>query len=294
MIRRKFQSSHAFANHLINESSVNRIEHWINLHDCATITASRDYIYNTVVTKGKHVELPEVLAFEIKIPNNLDNDDILDYLKDNYEPISRSIIKAWNSDMKDALRGLGYGVTKIKGVYTAENEPTVFEKSFFVVNLHDDPLFIDNLCKFSANYNQDCVLIKPKGENAFLYGTNNSSWLGFGNTKEAGYFQKRVFNDNMSAIRNHFFAFSLKELPEEKPMNVVRNKKEVYEDLSHDVKIRSLQSNIERNAAIRFKQHCNNIETGKNTEMSSAWKYKIHKLKENGDYWCYVLPKDNQ
>ena len=275
---------------LITESGVNRIEHWINEHDCATITASREYIYNTVVKDGQHVELPEVLEFEIKIPDNLEDKDIYSYLKSNYTPLSRSLINLWNSNLKDTLRGLGYGVTKINGVYTAENKPTVFEKSFFVVNLNDDPEFIKNICKLGAYYNQDCVLIKPKGDDAFLYGTNNSSWLGFEETKDAGYFQKRVFNDNMSEIRNHFFAFNPSELPGEKPIKQLRKNKDISESY-YDVKTQALSKSIERNAVARFKQHCHNVESGKPTEMSSAWKYKMQILKENGDYGCHIIPK---
>lgn len=83
---------------------------------------------------------------------------------------------------------LGYGVTNVSGRYP-EGGKTVKEWSFFVVNLKDDPKFVDEIIKLGEFFEQDSVLIIPKGAiankaTAYLYGTNHcpNSWLGWHNT----------------------------------------------------------------------------------------------------------------
>jgi hypothetical protein len=188
------------------ESGVNRLEHWIKSKDCGIISASRSHV---IYLGGG--ELPEVKALETEIPEEIVNDEdlVIEYLKP-IPKLSKSILRAWNFNLKDALRQLKYGVTEVQGIYTAPGHETEYEQSLFVVNLEDNPKFYDDIISFGEAYNQDCVLIKFKDEeNAFLYGTNASpTGIDFRKSPfNAGKFHKYVGIDNMTAIRNRVIAF---------------------------------------------------------------------------------------
>lgn len=92
-----------------------------------------------------------------------------------------------NKSLAAKLSILGYGVTDVSGRYP-EGGKVVKEWSFFVVNLQDDPKFFDEIIKLGIKFDQDSVLIVPKGAiqnkaEAYLYGTNHceNSWLGWQN-----------------------------------------------------------------------------------------------------------------
>ena len=94
-----------------------------------------------------------------------------------------------NRDLKAALLSLGYGVTKAKGSYIENfNTPEAFEvseDSMFVVNLEEDSSFVNSITTLGEKYCQDSVLIIPKGaKGAYLIGTNNSEFPGYGNKIE--------------------------------------------------------------------------------------------------------------
>ena len=101
--------------------------------------------------------------------------------------------KQRNKSLKAKLLSAGYGVTAISGVYP-EGGVTQKEESFFVVNLKDDANFFAKIAKLGEKFEQDSVLLVPKGaidnsgEKAYLIGTNHcpNNWLGFG--------KKEVFN----------------------------------------------------------------------------------------------------
>ena len=80
---------------------------------------------------------------------------------------------------------MGYGVTVLKGKYP-EGGKTTIEISFFVVNLNDNEDFFKKIAKFGEKFEQDSVLLIPKGainndDKAYLYGTNHcdNNWLGY-------------------------------------------------------------------------------------------------------------------
>jgi len=134
----------------INESSLSRLWSHNNDHDCAALTAFR-----VATDCGKGGEYSH---------------------KDNQNR---------NKSLKAKLLSLGYGVTVLKGRYPEGGE-TAIEISFFVVNLNDRKDFFKIISKLGENFEQDSVLLIPKGSinndaKAYLYGTNHCSnnWLGY-------------------------------------------------------------------------------------------------------------------
>jgi len=94
--------------------------------------------------------------------------------------------KQRNKSLLAKLKSKGYGVTKLKGQYP-EGGKTTTEESFFVVDLKDSGTFEKDLRKLGQEFEQDSILIIPKGAiageaKAFLVGTNTCSnnWLGMG------------------------------------------------------------------------------------------------------------------
>lgn len=85
----------------VNESSVNRIEHWINTHDIAGISSDRTYlIYTTSKTK---------IDNNIFDGENGENGDIGKY--------SNAQLSTRRIELKSTLLRLGYGVTSVLGSY---------------------------------------------------------------------------------------------------------------------------------------------------------------------------------
>lgn len=96
-----------------------------------------------------------------------------------------------NRDLKATILGLGFGVTKVKGSYVedfgTDLAEEVRENSLFCVNLKNDPTFVEMIALLGEKYCQDSVLIIPKGgEGAYLIGTNNTEYPGFGNKEVVG------------------------------------------------------------------------------------------------------------
>jgi len=117
-----------------------------------------------------------------------------------------------NRDLKATLLSLGYGVTKANGSYIEDYDtPEAFEvseDSYFVVNLNDDPSFVHSITTLGEKYCQDSVLVIPQGgEGAYLYGTNNSEFPGYGKKVAVG---RRDFGrekEFMTKIKNRPFTF---------------------------------------------------------------------------------------
>jgi len=118
-----------------------------------------------------------------------------------------------NRVLKATLLSLKYGVTKVDGSYIEDFETPeayeVAEESFFVVNLQDDPDFIDQISKLGEKFCQDAVLIVPRGaEGAYLFGTNNSEFPGFGQRIEAGDLSFGREKEFMTKVGNRPMAFT--------------------------------------------------------------------------------------
>jgi len=96
-----------------------------------------------------------------------------------------------NRDLKATLLAMKYGVTKVDGSYVEDfNTPAakeVSENSLFTVNLQDNPGFVEDIQKLGEKYCQDSVLIIPQGaKGAYLYGTNNTEFPGYGQSVSVG------------------------------------------------------------------------------------------------------------
>lgn len=192
---------------LLIESGVNRIKHWIDQCDIACISACRWRIKD--ITKGTNpVDVERyneaVAKYKALYGNeNLPQDFGVDVSKKENEERTRQ--------MKAYLVAKGYGVTEITGSYIegfgSKNQHEVGEKSFFVVNLKNSKNFLVDIFKISEFFNQDSVLLKPKGEPAYLIGTNNAEWPGYGEKSDAKNFHA-LAGRFMSRIGNAAFSFA--------------------------------------------------------------------------------------
>lgn len=162
---------------MLKESSLSRIYQHIQEHETAIITASRDKLINCVYSN----ETPT---------NNKDR----------------------NKDLKALLLKKRYGVTSIDGSFIENfeqpNAVEVKENSFFVVNLNDDSNFNRNIVEFGKIFCQDSVLLIPQeGKGAYLYGTNNDTFVGLDNNKTIGNLNMGNTSMFMSKINNRPFVF---------------------------------------------------------------------------------------
>lgn len=98
-----------------------------------------------------------------------------------------------NGDLRAVIIDKGYGYTEVSGRYIENfNTPEaieVGEKVFFVVNWNKDKDFFPTIIKLGKYFCQDAVFLKPIGEDAYLYGTNNASDPGLDNKIPIGKFK---------------------------------------------------------------------------------------------------------
>ena len=165
---------------LLNESSLSRIYQHITEHESAIITAFRDDPSDTSMCDNAD--------------NNPDN-------------------KMRNRDLKAALLSSGYGVTAVDGSFIEnysdlDNRVEVKEDSFFVVNLKDDDGFKAMIETLGQKYCQDSVLLIPQGgKGAYLLGTNDTDFPGFGNEDLVGDFIGGGEGEFLSRVGGRSFVF---------------------------------------------------------------------------------------
>ena len=163
----------------LNESSLSRVVHHMDKHDCGTITAHR-------------------------AKEGCGGPDAKSY--------SREDNKKRNRQLYAMLEKLGYGVTEVDGTYIENfgtpNAVEVKEDVYFVVDLKDRGNLENDLRRLGELYNQDSILYIPKGEMGMLIGTNNcSELLKLG---EKMPFSTRSFGkpaEFMTKVRNRPFVF---------------------------------------------------------------------------------------
>ena len=177
----------------IFESSINRIVHWVNNYEIALITAFRGRKENIV-----HPDL------------------VKDDGKEEGETYTKYENKQRNRELSATLLRLGYGITKVDGVYVENfglpNSRLSNEESFLVVNKNNDPDFFDNIFKLSEYYNQDCFCYKAKDDNiGYNIGTNGADYPGYGEEVRNGKFVVGVKNEFMTRLNNKGFAFTDEE-----------------------------------------------------------------------------------
>lgn len=157
----------------LTESGLSRIEHLLNTHDVCCISACRDHIMN--MTDGTNAADRERFEKEFSRDNDTGEHGLF---------VDKNENKIRTRNLKAKLLGLGYGVTAIDGNYIEDfstpQSHEVQEDSFFVVNIKDDSNFFNNCIELGEFYNQDSILVKPKGGKAYLLGTNNASFPGYG------------------------------------------------------------------------------------------------------------------
>lgn len=132
--------------------------------------------------------------------------------------LSKSDNQARNKKLLASLLSKGYGVTSMKGSYI-ENYGTpdakeVGEHTYFVVDLKDNGQLEKDLEKLGNEFDQDSVLIIPKGgKGAYLVGTNDADFPGKGKTMKTGDRNLGQEGEFLSRVRGRPFVFkeALKE-----------------------------------------------------------------------------------
>tara|TARA_R110000824_G_scaffold14227_2_gene60761 strand:- start:2108 stop:2743 length:636 start_codon:yes stop_codon:yes gene_type:complete len=174
--------------YLLKESGLSRVHQHIEAHDCAILTAFRND--------------PKDMSKCVK--GSIDDAD--------QEGNTRALNKRRNRDLKAILFGFDYGVTAVDGSYIENFEQPdqieVKEDSLFVVNLNDDPDFVRNVQEMAEKFCQDSVIIIPQhGKDAYLYGTNNSEFPGYGEKVEVGNLKMGKESEFMTRVNKRPFTF---------------------------------------------------------------------------------------
>jgi hypothetical protein len=180
---------------LLTESSLSRLHKHMMEHDCIIISAYR----NDPLDNSKCPD--EVGDF-----SSLQTDDT------GRERTTKEINKMRSSQLKAILLDDAHGVTEVLGSYienfTKPEAVEVKERSLFVVNLTDDPNFLNMLSRLGRTYCQDSILFIPKGgKGAYLLGTNNSEFPGLNNKVEVGDFKGGSEAEFMTRVGDRPFAF---------------------------------------------------------------------------------------
>ena len=180
-------------NFLINEAGLAKIKQDMDNYDTAIITAFRGDINDKsmcVYVPPSEEELSERSKEGKRGKTNRRN----------------------NKDLSAYLLTQGYGIKNLQGSYIEnfgsldpEKVPReVKENSFFVVNLNDDAEFFEQIINLGKKYCQDSVILIPKAEEAYLYGTNNS-YPGLDEKESLGKFMGGETGEFMSRIKKRPF-----------------------------------------------------------------------------------------
>ena len=182
---------------LINEAGLNKIRQDMLDHDTAFITAFRGDIDDKSMC--------------LYIPPSEEELSERDKMGKNYRRGESN--KRNNKELSAFLLSQGYGIKNMQGSYI-ENfksiDPKkipreVKEASFFVVNLNDDPEFSQEIIDLGKRYCQDSVIIAPKGEEGYIYGTNRGKYPGLDQQETVGKFAGGETGEFMSRIKSRPF-----------------------------------------------------------------------------------------
>lgn len=194
------------SNKTLNESSVNRMLSWLKDCDCAFISAFRS-------------ELKDIRDKDATYLGP-DND------WEEGKRFTHEENRQKNKLMVAELLQLGYGVTKVKGVYPEGMTDESSEESYLVVNRNDDENFLDNLLRISEYYNQDSIYYKEKGKTkGNLIGTNNCGWPEYHQKGEDSEMKTDTASNYMSRLGNKAFSFVGKDAEK------VNNRKEAMDSI---------------------------------------------------------------
>mgnify|MGYP003153794403 FL=1 len=172
---------------IINESGLSRIRQDMLDYDTAFITAFRGDIHD----KSECLYIP---------PSNKE-------IKERTRMGRKGVANRKNNkDLSAYLLSQGYGIKNVQGSYienfkNPEKVPReVKENSFFVTNLKEDPEFFEQIINLGKRYCQDSVILIPKGEEAYIYGTNNSQYPGLDQKETLGKFMGGEVGQFMSRV----------------------------------------------------------------------------------------------
>jgi len=193
---------------LINEAGLNKIRQDMSDYDTAFITAFRGDIND----KSMCVYVPP------------SEEELFERNKMGKRGVQN---KRNNRELSAYLLSQGYGVKNVQGSYIEnfgsvdpEKVPReVKEASFFVTNLNNDPEFAEQIINLGKRFCQDSVIIVPKGEEGYIYGTNKGKYPGLDQKENVGKFAGGETGEFMSRINSR--PFVMKEDEETK----------TYEDL---------------------------------------------------------------
>lgn len=210
----------------LHESNKDRLVNYLHNYDCALLTAFRKQIKN--VTDGTFSEVADFASDPAYLATWIDADQKPCSPKTpgaTQGMVPKTKNREWNRKLRAALLRKGYGVTNVHGLYREDGwDAASDEESLFIVNLKNDPDFVKTIKALSEAFNQDCVLIKEKGEDeAYLYGTNTASFPGYGQTEYVGRLVDEVPLDYAGAstsIRNKAFAFKKDESSDGSPLDL--------------------------------------------------------------------------
>ena len=175
-------------NRRVDESSVNRMLQWLKNCDCAFISAFRNELKDVKDTEKTYL--------------GTDNDYKIG------KKFTHEENRQKNKLMVAELLQLGYGVTKIKGVYPEGLSDETSEESYLVVNRNNDENFLDNLLRISEYYNQDSIYYKEKGETkGNLIGTNDNGWPEYHEKGDESIMKIGTASNYMSRLGNKAFSF---------------------------------------------------------------------------------------
>ena len=179
---------------LINEAGLNKIRQDMSDYDTAFITAFRGDYDDTSMC--------------VYVPPSEEE------LNDRDKMGKRGMRnKRNNRELSAFLLSQGYGVKNIQGSYienfgsvNPEKVPReVKEASFFVTNLNNDPEFAEQIINLGKRFCQDSVIIVPKGEEGYIYGTNKGKYPGLDQKETVGKFAGGETGEFMSRINSRPF-----------------------------------------------------------------------------------------
>jgi len=145
--------------------------------------------------------------------------------------------KSNNREIVAYLRQKNYSLTKVKGSYIENYESDdareVGEPSFFVVDHNDTGNLVKDLVRLGKLYDQDSVLIVPKGgKGAHLIGTSkrDNAWPTINQKAKVGSGKfGKASGEFFSRVKGRQFAFESIESPA--TINGIRGEKLLAEDV---------------------------------------------------------------
>ena len=185
---------------LLNEAGLTRVRQDMLDYDTAFITAYRGDINDTSMCV--YTPTPEEDLSESKTKRTKRDKLGKRGLKN----------KKNNRDLAAYMLSQGYGVKSVQGSYIEnfgsidpEKIPReVKEASYFVTNLNNDPEFFEQIINLGKRYCQDSVILVPKGEEGYLYGTNNT-YPGLDEKETLGKFMGGETGEFMTRIKSRPF-----------------------------------------------------------------------------------------